>query len=407
MPEYQYLAQTDSGAIERGRIFGPTPSDVREMLTRRERRLVSIQELKSPSSTGEGVFASLCNCRSQKIRSADVELVLQQLAVMLGSGLELTPSLRELSLWSPRPSMQKRCARLADAVEQGSSFEMALAEAPAFPAVVVQLVRVGEETGELPAMLQRAANFLEKRRAARGNLLAALSYPLFVALAACSVAAYLVGWAIPKLATFLHTMGRKLPAMTQSLLDASNVIQRYGPACAVLLAAGVVALVLVYAWKPGRYRIDKALLRLPLVGPLMQMAETQQLASALALMLRSGVLLQEALDTAAVLHRNRFLASRVSGFREQLAAGKDFSRLLSGHGFSPMLASMVAVGERTGELPKALEHIATFYAVELDNRLKKMAKLIEPAIIVVVGSLVGYVYIAFFMALLSAGGKFN
>jgi len=406
MPDYRYVAQTNSGAIERGRISGDAPAEARAKLLQQGRRLVSIQAIESQSFPLPIDFASIRR-RFQTVRSTDIELMLQQLAVMLGGGLELTASLRELSIHSPKRSQQQICSALAEKVEQGHSFASAISDTRSFPTFISQLVRVGEETGQLAVTLQRAAEFIESRRQARSELLAALAYPLLVAIAACFVATYLVGWAIPQLAAFLHALGRKLPAMTQSLVDISELFQKHGPLCTVALATSAAMMATLYFWKPGRYRIDQYQLHLPLIGPLMQMSETHQLASSLALMLRSGVFLPEALKTAASLHRNQFLAAKVSRSHEELANGKDLAGLFAGPGFGPMLASMIAVGEKTGDLPKSLEHVSRFYAAQLEGTLKRFSRLIEPTIIVVVGGVVGYVYVAFFMALLSAGGNFK
>ena len=406
MPEYLYVAQTSTGGIERGRIGGSSRSDAREKLAQIGQRLVGIEEAGAKKKR-EINSARMRLPKLQLIRSSDIELMLRQLSVMLESGLELSSSLRELSRHSPKRRQRYLYDKLAVAVEQGSSFANAVTETNAFPPVVAQLIRVGEESGQLPIMLQRAAGFMENRRQAVSSLLSALAYPTFVAIAACAVAVYLVGWAIPKLAVFLHAMGRQLPAMTKSLIDLSSLVQARGIQAFVLIATTMVAVALVYAWPTGRYRIDKGLLRIPMIGSLIGMAATYQLASSLALMLRSGVFLPEALETASKLHRNRFIAAKVASSREQLANGKDLASCLRGHGFGPMLSSMIAVGERTGELDKVLEHVAKFYGNVVQTRLKRLSRLVEPAIIMVVGGMVGYVYIAFFMALMSAGGNFK
>ena len=327
---------------------------------------------------------------------------------MLESGLELAPSLHEISEHAPKRSIQRLCASLAVAVEQGSPFATALASTKSFPPIVSRLAHIGEETGQLSLTLQRAATFIQKRRLARGNVISSLAYPLVVAMAACAVATYLVVWAIPKLAVFLRAMGRSLPTMTQSLLDVSDMIRSYGPQLAIVLAAAAVSAVLVYFWRPGRYRIDQGLLQLPIIGTLLKTAETQQLASSLALMLRSGVFLPDALATASMLHRNTFLADKVTELRKRITRGEDLASSLRGESaFASMLASMAAVGEQTGDLPRSMDHVADFYASQLDSSLNRMARMIEPTIIVFVGAIVGYVYIAFFMALLSAGGNFK
>ncbi|MCA9216161.1 MAG: type II secretion system F family protein [Planctomycetales bacterium] len=408
MPEYSYVATNQAGAIERGRIEGTGPSDAQAKLMSRGRRLVGLKESSSLSIRGivlRALTIPIPILRRRRLRSIHAELLLQQLAVMLGSGLELTPSLRELSRYSMHPSQQRLCAELADAVEQGQSFSESLIESKSFSPVVAQLVKVGEQTGELATTLSQAVEFLEARRQTMGTLIAALAYPCAVAVAALSVAFYLVVWAIPKLAVFLHAMGRRLPMMTQSLLDIADLVQRYGLTVLVLGAACLLAFVATYLTERGRFRLDQSMLRIPIVGTLLQMAATQQFASSLALMLKTGVFLPDALETVAALHRNRFLSSVVVKSRERLSVGENLSGAFSGFGFSRLLSSMIAVGERTGDLPRALEQVASFYAGQLKSRLQTLGRLVEPAIIVVVGGIVGYVYVAFFMALISAGGN--
>ncbi len=322
MPEFSFVAQTHQGTIERGHLRGATAAEVRDVLTARGRRLVGIQQAKTSFSPTTRLLKSTDKLRLRSLRARDVELWLQQLAVMLESGLELTPSLRELAIHSPKKLVRRVCNELADAVEQGSSLESAITASQLFPPIVSQLARIGEDTGELPITLQRAAEFIERRRQVHSDIVSAMAYPMLVATAACSVAVYLVGWAIPKLAVFLQAMGRKLPSMTQSLLDISQFVQHYGPGLAVVLVASLIGLALVYAFQPGRYQIDRWLLRIPLIGRLLQMAETQQLASSLALMLRSGVFLPDAISTASKLHRNHYLAAHVAGLASNLRWGK-------------------------------------------------------------------------------------
>lgn len=406
MPHFSYIAQTDSGSIQRGCLDAPTETDVQSQLSDRGWRLIGIDKTRVPIA---GIFRRMATMNRpvfSSVRSADAELLLQQLAVMLESGLALAPSLRELSIHSPNQRTRQLCNRLGNSVEQGESFTTAIEGSAAFPTVVAQLTRIGEASGELSLTLRRAAEFMEQRRQALVTMLSTLAYPLVVALAASSVAIYLVGWAIPKLAIFLNAMGRRLPTMTQSLLDLSAIVQTYGPSMVVFTVSGIITLGLCYVWRPGRYRIDQCLLRIPVLGRLLQTAETQQLASSLSLLIRNGVALQDALGTAATLNRNQYLAGQVLRSQRRISMGHDLAGSLRDRGFAPLLPSMIAVGERTGELSKTLDHVSDFYNKQIESQLKRFGRLIEPTIIVVVGGMVGYVYIAFFMALMSAGGNF-
>lgn len=386
------------------------PQDVQRVLAKRDIRLIGIDEqqiVNDSVAKCRDYISALQGCGFRSIRSVDIELMLLQLSVMLTSGLALQPALSELSEHCPNGRMRHLCRKLNEAIEQGISFATALSDSKAFPPMVVQLAEIGESSGELALTLRRASEAMERRRQSKGALLSALAYPCLVAVSATCVAIYLIGWAIPKLAKFLDAMGRKLPAMTQSLLDVSTWINHYSTTLAVLVVAVFAAIGLCYRWPPGRYRIDQFLLQIPLLGSLLRMAETQQLAASLALLLRSGVFLQDALITAAALQHNQYLQSGLNQTRKQIARGGGFASSLHDKGFGALLASMIAVGEKTGDLPSTLEHVGEFYEGQVETQRKRIEKLIEPAIIVVVGGLVGYVYAAFFMALMSAGGNFN
>lgn len=409
MEQFQYIAQTKQGAIERGLIDSASPAAARESLTQRGFRVLNVQASQARQasrSPWQTTWTWPTMSMRGAIRASELELTLRQLAVMLESGMAVLDALTEIAQHSSLPRQRRLCSQLAKAIESGDPLSEAFRRCDGVPTLVIRLTTVGEETGHLAVTLQRSADFLQRRRETLGNLLAAVSYPFIVAMAAIAVAVYLVGWAIPKLGVFLDAMGRKMPPMTQSLLNLSAAFQTYGVGILITSVAAAVGLGCFLAWAPGRMMFDRWVLRVPLFGVIIRMAETQQLASALALMLRNGVFLPEALEVSATLHRNRYLAARVRDARKQLDAGRELATTLGGFGFAEMLTSMVAIGERSGNLTQVLEHVAEFYAGQVTRRLQQASRLVEPVMIVVVGGIVGYVYAAFLMALMSAGGKF-
>jgi type IV pilus assembly protein PilC len=172
-----------------------------------------------------------------------------------------------------------------------------------------------------------------------------------------------------------------------------------------MLLAAVAAGVMVYKWPPGRALIDRWALRTPVLGKVLRLAGTVTFASSLGVMLRSGITVLEALRTVEGLHANTHLASRVAAARDAVMEGGDLARpLAEKQAYMPMLSSMVAVGENTGQLDEVLERVTVFHEAQLKAAIKKLSALIEPLTIVVVGGIVGYVYLAFFMALFAAGG---
>jgi type IV pilus assembly protein PilC len=210
---------------------------------------------------------------------------------------------------------------------------------------------------------------------------------------------------LPELQKFLQAMDRRLPPMTQMLLDVSAGLKIYGPHLLIMLAAAAAVAGLIYRTPRGRLTTDRYLLRLPLVGQALRLAATAAFTNALGILLRSGIAILDGLRTVEKLHRNRFLAECVARARTRVLQGGDLATGLEvKHAFSPLLPRMVAVGEAAGTLDDVLDELTRFHEAQLQIAIRRLSALIEPAIIVVVGGLVGFVYIAFFIALFSAGG---
>ena len=211
--------------------------------------------------------------------------------------------------------------QVAQRISSGVSMADAMAEHKCFSKLVVQLVRVGEQTGNLEQVVVRAADILEKRRNLRGSLLTAMAYPTIVLLAAIGVTIFMLVSVIPKLQVFLGCVGRKLPATTQFLVDLADWLQVYMPYLLIGLVALIGAAVAIYSWPPGRYWVDRSALRVPVIGVLFRLASTATFSRSLGILIRSGVTLLEALRTVERLHHNRYLASQVVSARDSVMQG--------------------------------------------------------------------------------------
>ncbi len=404
MPNFTFTARDTSGATQGGVLEANTASAAVQELRDRGWFVLDVRAEAVPRAPGQ-TLASLAPSQWLPARSLDVELSLRQIAVMLRSGLTLLESLANAIEQARRPAMGRVWQSVAERIQEGSSLADAMARHTLFSPMVIQLVRVGEQTGNLEPVLNRAADALENRRDLLATTLTALAYPAVVVVMAIGVAAFMTLSVIPKLQQFLATIGRKLPAMTQLLLDISDVIQVYGLYVGGTLAFAVASVVAVYFWPPGRYWIDRTALRIPLVGKLFRLAGTVSFARALSALLESGITLLEGLRTIERLQGNRYLAELVSSARMSVMQGGSLApRLLAPGAFMPMLGRMVAVGESAGTLDEVLDEVARFHEDQLRRAVKRLSVIIEPVIIIVIGGIVGFVYIAFFMALFAAGG---
>ncbi len=404
MPTYAFTARDAQGRSREGAIDAASTSGVVDDLRGRGWLVLDVHENR-PSPPATDVLAGLSPGQWLPPRSLDVEMSLRQTAVMLRSGLTLLNALTTVAEQSTRASMGRIWSQVAGDIQEGSSLADAMGEHRRFSPLVVQLVRVGEQTGQLEPVLARAADSLENRRHLRTSLLTALAYPAIVLLAAVGVTAFMAFSVIPKLEKFLSTIGRKLPAVTQLLLDVTNAVHAYAVHAAVGTLVAIVGAILIYMWPPGRMAVDRLALRVPLIGRLFRLAGTIAFANGLCALLRSGITLLEGLRTVERLQRNRFLAEQVADARDAVMHGGTLaSALYEPHAFMPLLGRMVAVGESAGTLDEVLDEIGRFYTAQLQSAIRQLSVIVEPMIIIVVGGIVGFVYTSFFMALFAAGG---
>lgn len=403
MPAFLYNVLDAAGSRLSGELESTSSAAAAAELRGRGLTVIGLEEVQHPAHSRVWKPSELL-----WIRSLDIEISLYQLATLLRSGLTLLGGLRLVAEQSERGRLRRVWEEVVMAIESGRTFADALAQQPCFNRLVVQLVSVGEQTGHLGPVLERAAMALEKKRTLRAGLLTTLMYPAIVFLLAIGLAVYMVIGVLPKLQVFLRAMGKKLPPMTQRLLDFSDWIQINGVTTVIIAVSSVIALVMLFLWPPGRAVIDALALRIPLLGKAFRTAGTALFATSFSALLSSGVTLIEALRVTERLMGNRRLASIVTNAREQVMQGEPLARHLSRpHGFMPMLPRMIAVGESSGTLDNVLDEVARFHEAQLERLIKRLTALIEPAVIVTVGTVVGYVYISFFMALFAATGPGN
>ncbi len=405
MSAFLYIARDDAGQIRRGQQQALSRAELQSSLSNRGLRLVSVREIVQKQSLPKLISRYLNPFQWLPPRSIDIELLLSQLAVMLRSGLTLLTALKTAGDQARHIPMKRLIANLSDEIQDGKPLAEAMQSHKSIPPIAIQMTRVGELTGTLDAVLDQASKQLARRRRTVSNTLTALAYPSFVFLAAIGVSAYMVVFVIPEIEKALLSLGRPLPAMTQSLVDLSAWIQVNGASVLVISVALIMAVIFLFMWPRSRLVIDRLSLRVPLIGNVLRLSGTVTFSSAMQAMVTSGITVSEALRTAEQLHNNRFLAGRVASAREAVMAGDGLAETLAEeHTFAPMLGSMVSVAENTGQMEEVLEQVAQFHEEQLQAAIKRLSALVEPLVVLVVGGIVGYGYISFFLALFASGG---
>lgn len=331
-------------------------------------------------------------------RAQGLVFLFRELALMTRSGVTLLKALEVCG--RAQGPVAALAGRLAGRIRAGRSLSQAMGAEPRLRDLAIRLVESGEATGDLPAVLDRIADIVERRATLRRSLLTSLAYPAIVLVVAISVATFLVLGIVPKFVTFFMQRGTVLPWTTRTLLATSVWMRENGiyVLAALVVVAGAAAA--VHATGKGRVALHRAALSVPIAGRLWQVASLAQISWTLGELLRSGVSLLESIRITAASVGNRALGEHLGGTAERILGGEPLSKGLEHALVPPVVANLVAAGEQSGAMTDVLSELARFYQKDLDLRIRRMSSLIEPALILVVGSMVGFVYLAFFQALM-------
>ena len=400
MPAFQYKALDNFGKETKGSMQA---IDARAAITNLRQQNIFVLEIEEDSADKPGLSKDIDLSFLREWRSVPTQELIfffKQQTFMLRAGL---PVLQALQLGRTQVS-NGRLGRVIDQmiadIEYGLPLSQAVAKHPkVFPPLAVSLILAGENTGELDLVMDRLADHLEKKAALKTQTINAMIYPAIVILAAIGVFIFLVIKIIPAFAKFFAGKGRGLPPSTQFLVDLSAFFVNYGLYILAAIIVFIIGLVLMHQTKNGRYKLHNLLLRLPVLGKLMTVAVMAQLTWSLSIMLRSGLTALVSLKITAKVIHNRVISDKIRSASDQILAGKDLSSSLQHPRIPTIVTQMIAVGERTGTLDNVLHQLGDYYEERLQVGIRRLSAMIEPALILVIGGMVGFVYYAFFQAL--------
>jgi type IV pilus assembly protein PilC len=405
MPMFNYTALNASGGEIKGRLQSSDESSAAATLRDRGLRLIEMKKGRSKSGfLGQANFSDwLASQRS--VSNSSLVFFFRQLSFMLRAGLSVTGAL-ELALKQVSSSRLNLVIRLMlSDIESGKPLSVAMAKhKDVFPGMAVNLMVAGETTGDLDSIMDRLAVHLEKKAALKAQTINAMIYPSVVVLAAIGVFIFMVVKIIPKFSEFLLAQGKVLPPSTQLLIDISDYVRTNGLVLFGCAIAVIVTILVTYQFPKWRLTIDSILLRIPVVGSTLKLASMAQMTWALSILLRSGVTVFDALKITGKLLGNRVYSSKLIAASDDILKGNDMASSIEHRQMPPLVTQMIAVGEGTGSLDNVLQELGIYYEQLLEIAIKRMSALIEPAMILIIGTMVGFVYYAFFQALFSLVG---
>jgi type IV pilus assembly protein PilC len=335
-----------------------------------------------------------------KVNAGDIAIFARQLATMLAAGIPLVQAFEIVGNGNDKPSMQKLILDIKADVEGGTSLHEALAKQPLyFDDLFVNLVEAGEQAGALESLLDKVATYKEKTEALKKKVKKALFYPAAVMAVAVIVTIILLVFVIPQFEALYKGFGADLPAFTQFVIGLSKFVQSKGLYLGVVITGAFVGF--FYMKKRSRKMrefLDRVMLKLPVIGPILNKAAIARYARTLSTMFSAGVPLVEALQSVAGATGNIVYENAVLRMKDEVSTGQRLQRAMEQTGLFPnMVIQMIAVGEESGSLDEMSGKVATFYEAEVDNAVDAMSSLLEPLIMVVLGVLVGGLVIAMYL----------
>lgn len=392
---YAWEGVDKKGTKVSGELNGHNPALVKAQLRKQGINPLKVKK-KSTSLFGSG----------KKIKPLDIAFFSRQMATMMKAGVPLLQSFDIISEGSDNPNMRTMIDDIKLQVASGHSLATSLRQKPQyFDDLFCNLVDAGEQAGALESLLDRVATYKEKTESLKAKIKKAMTYPIAVIIVAFVVTAILLIKVVPQFQSIFEGFGAKLPTFTLMVVGLSQILQDYW----LIVLGAIVAAAFLFrrAHKTSekfRNWLDRALLKIPVIGPLLYKSAVARYARTLATTFSAGVPLVDALDSVAGATGNVVFRNAVNKVKQDVSTGMQLNFSMRSTGVFPMLAvQMTAIGEESGALDSMLDKVATYYEEEVDNMVDSLTSLMEPLIMAFLGIIVGGLVIAMYLPIFQLG----
>ncbi len=398
MATYAYVGRTRQGSVKKGELIAKTRDEAMELLRKQSISVSTLSEKAADKTDWKNINISFGGGVTDK----DIVVFTRQFSTMISAGLPLIQCLEILSTQSENVEFQKTIATVKVDVEGGATFADALKKHPkVFDELYSNMVHAGEVGGLLDTILGRLAKHIEKAVKLKAKIKSAMIYPIAIMGVAVIVISVLMIFVIPIFAQmFLEMSGGKvgLPGPTQLVIDISDFLRSN----ILYIIAGVVAMGYgikrYYASEKGRIVMDRLFLKVPVMGDLIRKSSVAKFTRTLGTLITSGVPILDGLAITAKTSGNKIVEQTILQARQSISEGKTVAEPLSkGNVFPKMVTHMIAVGETTGALDAMLGKIADFYEDEVDTAVDALTSLLEPMMMVFLGTIIGFIVIAMYL----------
>jgi len=387
MPTYLYKARDATGKLVKGAMDATSKQEIIDRLHNMGYMTTQVIET-APGIKIETIFDQL-----RRVNTEDMIMFNVQFANMISAGISILSSLLIMAKQIENKRLKETIGDIARNIEAGDSLSSALTRHPRiFSKLFVNMVKAGEASGKLSAVLNRFAQFSEHQADLRQKIKGALFYPIILIFAGIAVTLFIITFIIPQFAEIFLKAGIRLPLVTLILYNIGITIKHFWFSFILLLIALVLGIRFYASTYSGRFKIDIVKLKLPLLGPLYRKAAISRFSRTLATLVTSGVPILQSLDIVKEVIGNEVLGNVLGNARTSVEGGQSISQTLKISGEIPLDAvQMISVGEETGNLDVMLNKISDFYDMSLGYTIKKLTTVLEPLLLVIMGCMVGFI----------------
>lgn len=400
MSRFSYTAEKNDGEVYKGIAEAPDRFELYQVVRREGGRIISVDE----DTSGSWKNIKYWNAKFTTIKEYDKILLCRNLGAMLAAGLPLARALSVLERQTKNLRLSAAVSEISSNVRRGDSLHDSFAKFPhIFPNLFVAMVRAGEEGGDLPGALKVTSDQMERMYDLKKKIRGALLYPCIILIAIFGIGALMMVKVVPTLAQTFGEMNAALPPSTQFVINISNFLVQY-TTLAIILVVGTVAL--IYSGlrtSIGKRIADFVFLHLPGISPMVKEVNAARTSRTLASLMTAGVDVMTSIEITHEVVQNSFFRSVLEEAKQSVGQGEPLSAAFTRHDklYPPFVGEMMAVGEETGQTSDMLKKLATFYEEEVDRKTKDMSTIIEPFLMLFIGSAVGFFAVAMIMPIYS------
>ncbi len=394
--EYEYIGYNADRRVVKGRITSETEKSANDRLTQGGFQILSIKPINS-------FLATSINLRPS-VKQEEIIMFSRQLALLLESGIGIVQGIELLKVQTTNKGFASMLEKIVNDLRSGSPLSAAMEKhSSAFSKMYCKIVAVGEQTGQLEGVLRNLADYTEQATAALRKVKQAMTYPIIVFFLAIGVGIVAVTFVMPPIMNLFKSFGTDLPLVTKLLIGFMDFMTRYGTYLGISILILVIVLFFYVRTPTGGYQKDLLLLRLPVIGRLNLVNSLSRTCRSIAMLFKSGLPLPDILTLTADSSGNRVLSRALLEVEQDIIRGESLAASMKRKPvFLPLMTEMTRVGEETGNLDNTLAIVADSFEIEAADKLQTVLGLIEPAMTIAIGLIVGFLALAIFVPIYSS-----